>query len=113
MLATNDDSRPVTIGEFVNSLDQMIDNQGRRNALHRLLVREVVLLLLFTAFLAWSSMLGYSSGLSGRLVVARAILVSLLISLTVFIIIDLDRPKRGLIQVDQGILMELKQAPAN
>ena len=43
-------------------------------------------------------------------IVAPAVLVSLLISLIVFIIIDLDRPKRGLIQVNQSVLHELKQS---
>lgn len=113
VLATNDDPRPVTTGAFVNSLNQMIDSQGRRNALLRMHVPEVVLLLLFTVFLASGSMLGYSSGLSGRRVLAPAVLVSLLIALIVFIIIDLDRPKRGLIQVDQSILLDLKQTVAH
>ena len=53
--------------------------------------------------------MGYSAGLSGKRVLAPLLLVSVLITLIVFIIIDLDRPKRGLIQVDQGDMTELME----
>lgn len=107
--ATNDDPRPVTTGAFVKSLNDVIDSQGKRNALLQMHVPEVVLLLLFTVFISSGSILGYSGGLSGKRLIAPAVLVSLLITLIVFIIIDLDRPKRGLIQIDQAVLVEVKQ----
>ncbi len=107
--ATNDDPRPVTTGAFVNSLNDLIDAQGKRNALLQMHVPEVVLLLLFVVFIASGGILGYSSGLTGKRVVAPIVLVSFLIALIVFIIIDLDRPKRGLIQVDQSAMFELRQ----
>lgn len=113
IMATNTDPRPVTTGAFVKSLNDLIDSQGKRNALLQMHVPEVVLLLLFTVFIASGGILGYSSGLSGRRIVAPAVLVSLLISLIVFIIIDLDRPKRGFIQVNQGAMLELRQGQHN
>jgi len=51
--------------------------------------------------------MGYSAGLSGKRMFAPIVLVSILITLIVFIIIDLDRPKRGLIQVNQSVMIEL------
>ncbi|WP_373095446.1 hypothetical protein [Zhongshania sp.] len=108
--ATNADPRPVTSGAFVNSLNEMIDSQGKRNALQQMRVPEVVLWLLFIVFVASGGMLGYSSGLSGTRVVAPTVMVSFLIAMIVFIIIDLDRPKRGLIQVDQSSLLALQGA---
>ncbi len=108
--ATSEDPRPVTSGAFVAALNQMIDSQGQRHALLQMHVPEVVLLLLFVVFIASVGILGYSSGLSGRRIVVPTVLVSLLIALIVFIIIDLDRPKRGLIQVDQSMLQELRNA---
>jgi len=54
-------------------------------------------------------MLGYSSGLSGKRVIAPTVMVSFLIAMIAFIIIDLDRPRRGLIRVDQNSLLELHQ----
>lgn len=110
--ATNDDPRPVTTGAFVKSLNDLIDSQSKRNALLQMHVPEVVLMLLFIVFTASGGILGYSSGLSGKRVMAPAALISLLIAMIVFIIIDLDRPKRGVIQVDQGIMIELQQGSA-
>lgn len=105
--ATNVDPRPVTTGAFVKSLNDTFDSQGRRNALLQMHVPEVVLVLLFIVFISSGGIMGYSAGLSGKRIIAPIILVSLLITLIVFIIIDLDRPKRGLIQVNQGVMTEL------
>ncbi|TCS41272.1 hypothetical protein [Reinekea marinisedimentorum] len=108
--AAYEDPRPVTTGAFITSLNDMFDSQGKRSALLQMHVPEVVIYLLFLVFIASGVILGYSSGLSGRRVLAPTIMVSFLISLIVFIIIDLDRPRRGLIQVDQSSLVLLQQS---
>jgi hypothetical protein len=108
--ATDDDPRAVTTGAFVQSLNAMIDAQGKRNALQEMHVPETVLFLLFIVFIASGGMMGYSGGLSEKRIIAPVVLVSLLVTLIVFIIIDLDRPKRGLIQVNQSPLLELQQS---
>ncbi|WP_372760730.1 hypothetical protein [Litorivivens sp.] len=100
---------PVTSGAFITALNDMIDRQGERNAFLQMQVPEVVLLLLFVVFLSSGGILGYSSGLGGKRVMAPTVVVSFLISLIVFIIIDLDRPRRGLIQVDQSSLVMLQK----
>lgn len=106
--ATQLDPRPVTTGAFVTALNQMIDSQGKRNALLQAHVPEPIFLLLLLVFVSSIGILGYSSGLSGRRILAPLVLVSFLITLIVFIIIDLDRPKRGIITVDQRPLLELR-----
>ena len=68
--AAQADPRPVTSGAFINALNEMIDSQGKRNALLEMHVPEVVLLLLFVVFFASGGILGYSSGLSGHRVIA-------------------------------------------
>jgi len=110
VMAAQEDPRPVTSGAFMTSLNELIDSQGKRNALLQMHVPEVVLFLLFIVFIASGGILGYSSGLSGKRVVAPTIMVSFLIAMIVFIIIDLDRPKRGLIQVDQGSMIMLQES---
>lgn len=105
--ATEVDPRPVTTGAFTKSLNDVIDSQGKRNALLRMQVPEVVLILLFVVFISSGGIMGYSAGLSGTRMFAPIVLVATLITLIVFIIIDLDRPKRGLIQVDQSVMVEL------
>ncbi len=108
--ATLADPRPVTTGAFVNALNDMIDDEGKRSALLQMHVPEIVLFLLFLVFISSGGILGYSSGLSGRRVVAPTIMVSFLIALIVFIILDLDRPRRGFIQVNQAPMIMLKES---
>ncbi|TNC81354.1 MAG: hypothetical protein C9356_09645 [Oleiphilus sp.] len=105
--ATDIDPRPVTTGAFIKSLNDVIDTQGKRNALLQMHVPEAVLLLLFIVFVSSGGIMGYSSGLSGKRISVPLLLVSLLITLIVFIIIDLDRPKRGVIQVSQAPMVTL------
>jgi len=109
MKATDADPRPVTTGAFVKSLNDLIDSQGKRNALLWMHVPEAVLLILYLVFLSSGAILGYSGGLSGKRILLPTALISLLISLIVFIVIDLDRPKRGIIQIDQSIMVELQE----
>nr|WP_211162654.1 hypothetical protein [Alteromonas ponticola] len=105
--ASKEDPRPVTSGAFTQSLNAAIDSQGKRNAILRSHVPEPILMLLFVVFVASIGIMGYSSGLTGKRITLPLTLVSLLITLIVFIIIDLDRPKRGLITVNQTALQEL------
>ncbi|WP_369857208.1 hypothetical protein [Candidatus Thalassolituus haligoni] len=109
LAATEADPRPVTTGVFLKSLNDVIDAQGKRNALLQLHVPETILILLFFVFISSGGIMGYSAGLSGKRMVAPIVLVSLLITMIVFTIIDLDRPKRGLIQVDQSVMSDLLQ----
>lgn len=110
--AAGEDPRPVTTGTFITALNNLIDSQGTRHALLQTHVPEVVLILLFIIFIAAGGILGYSSGLSGIRVVLPNALVAFLIALIVFIIIDLDRPRRGLIQVNQSYMAGLKELVA-
>lgn len=105
--ATSIDPRPVTTGAFVTALNGMIDSQGERNALQQAHVPEPILFLLFFFFVVSIGFMAYSMGLSGKRVYVPLLLVSLLITLIVFIIIDLDRPKRGVITVNQSSLTTL------
>jgi len=52
--------------------------------------------------------MGYSSGLGLKRSYIPTILMTILIVLVVFIIIDLDRPKKGIIKVKQDSMIELK-----
>lgn len=113
VLATDADPRAVTTGAFVQSLNAAIDAQGKRNALQQLHVPETVLISLFLVFVASGGMIGYSSGLNGKRIIAPVVLVSLLVTLIVFIIIDLDRPRRGLIQVNLAPLLDLQRSMPN
>ncbi len=108
VLAAEADSRPVTSGLYIQALNELIDAYGRRDAALNRHVPEVVLFLLFATFLLTSTIVGYSAGLAGhRATFVTYVMISLIVVL-VFIIVDLDRPRRGLIQVDQTSLYDLR-----
>ena len=106
--AAEEEPNPVTVGLFIQSLNELIDNFGRRDAALNRHVPEAVLLLLYGTFLMAGAIVGYGSGIAGyRTSFATYIMVALIVVL-VFIIIDLDRPRRGLIQVSQKSLIDLQ-----
>ncbi|MBT3802037.1 MAG: hypothetical protein HOG05_12865, partial [Bacteroidetes bacterium] len=102
------DPRPVTTGYFITSLNDVIDARGERNAVLQRHVPEVILFLLFIVFIIGGALMGYTSGLGLKRAYISTVMFTFLIVLVVFIIIDLDRPKRGLIKIKQDSLIELK-----
>ena len=102
--------RAVTTGLFIQSLNELIDVYGERNAALRKHVPEVVLFLLFAVFIIAGAVLGFSGGLEGGRPLLATIAMSVLIVLVIFIIIDLDRPRRGLIEVNQDSMLDLGAA---
>ncbi len=108
--AASADPNPVTVGLFIQSLNDMIDSFGSRDAALNRHVPELVLTLLYMTLLMAGGVIGFTAGLSGhRTSFVTYIMVALIVVL-VFIIIDLDRPRRGLIQVSQKSLLELQTA---
>lgn len=110
--AAEQDPRPVTTGLFIHSLNGLIDVYGVRNAALRKHVPEVVLFLLFAVFIIAGAVLGFSGGLEGGRPLLATIAMTVLIVLVIFIIIDLDRPRRGLIEVSQESMLDLGVATA-
>lgn len=108
--AAEEDPSPVTSGLFIQSLNETIDAYGRRDAAVRRHVPEVILFLLFGTFGMTSIVLGYAAGAAGhRPSLVSYMLIGFIVLLT-FVVIDLDRPRRGLIRVDQTSLIEVKAA---
>lgn len=108
--AAKKDPNPVTSGLFITSVNDMIDAQGKRNDQLTRQVPPAIFYLLFVIFIATGGLTGYASGLGKKTSRAPAIVLSLLICLMVFIIIDLDRPRRGMIQVKQDSMETLMPA---
>lgn len=102
------DPRPTTTGLFIQSLNELIDAYGKRSASLEKHVPEIVLLLLFAVFIIAAAVLGYAGGLAGTRAAIATIAMSVLIALVIFIIIDLDRPRRGIIRVNQDSMTDLR-----
>lgn len=104
-------ANPATVSLYINALNEMMDSNARRDAALNRHVPELVLFLLFGTFILTGGLVGYAAAISGgRASFGAYILVGLIVVL-VFIIIDLDRPRRGLIEVDQSSLTEMQLAP--
>ena len=106
--AADINSSPVHTGYFITPLNDMFDARGERNTILMRHVPEAILFLLFIVFMLSGAIIGYSSGLSLKRAYVPTVLLTLLIVLVVFITIDLDRPKRGIIKVKQDSMLELK-----
>lgn len=95
---------------FVEAVNQLIDSYGKRSAALSRHVPGLVLSLLFVTLLLSGAILGFTAGLAThRPSFATYVLVGLMV-VSVFIVLDLDRPRRGIIQVSHTSLLELQSA---
>ena len=99
---------PVTSGLFIQSLNELIDSFGRRDAALDRHVPEIVLWLLFATFLISAAIVGFASGFAGHRPSWVTFAMLVLILVLVFVILDLDRPRRGLIRVSQKSMLDLQ-----
>jgi hypothetical protein len=109
MKSVKDDDRVTTTGLYLQTLNDLIDSFGTRDeALHRNIPVEVILSLMM-ALILWAGSIGYSSAISdcrpSRIAIGFMIAVVILMAL----VIDLDRPRRGLIQVSQKNMLDLQE----
>ena len=97
---------------FAESVNQLIDNFGKRDAALSRHVPEVVLLLLYGTFLMTGAIVGFGTGIAGHRPSMVSYVLVVFIVVLVFIILDLDRPRRGLIEVSQKSLLDLQSGIA-
>ncbi|NOV28882.1 hypothetical protein [Methylomonas sp. ZR1] len=101
---------PVTTGLFIPALNDLIDNFGKRDAEVKRHVPELVLALLYVTFVMSGALVGYTNGLAGHRTSFVTYIMVWLIVVMVFIILDLDRPYRGVIRVSQQSMIDLQTA---
>ena len=102
------DPNLVKTGLFIQSLNDVIDNFSKRNAALNRHVPELILVLLYGTFLLAGVILGFTSGVAGIRPSVVSYFMVILIVILVYIILDLDRPRRGFIEVSQLPLIELQ-----
>ena len=106
--AMDADSHSVMTGLYVQALNELIDSYGRRTAALDRHVPEAVSLVLYVTMIFVAGVVGYAAGLGDHRPFTISYLMLMLIVLLVFVIIDIDRPRRGLIQVGRHGLSELQ-----
>jgi hypothetical protein len=102
------DPRAVTLGLFLQSLNEVIDLHAKRITALENHVPEIILILLYFVALVATGLIGYGCGLGEVRNFFVTMVASVLIAAVILVIIDLDRPRRGLIQVSQQRMVELR-----
>ncbi|HLO81426.1 MAG TPA: hypothetical protein VK166_10725 [Chitinophagaceae bacterium] len=85
--------------QMIPALNAMIDVTTTRTALTLAKVPDLIIFLLFMLCFTSSFMLGYSNGSKNDWVVTM--IFAVMVGITIFTILDLDRPRTGVITMDQ------------
>jgi hypothetical protein len=100
------DNGMVPTGLFIQTLNEMIDNQGKRLAALRNRVPNIVLLALFGVAAVASAFAGYARGLESRRTRLPVYIMGFLVSAVILLIMDLDRPGAGFIEESQQPMID-------
>jgi len=112
VFATGQDPKSVPAGLFAQSLNDVIDFNEKRRIANRNRVPEVTFLLLFGLSTVAVGFIGYGAGLVGTRQRVPTAIMAVSIALVIMLIADLDRPRRGLITVDQQALTDVREGLA-
>jgi hypothetical protein len=106
-LEPTEGDRP-TFALFVDALNATIDlHETRIAAIIYARVPETVLLLLILGSALTLGMVGYSAGLTRRRSPITAVVLVIVLGAVITLIVDLDRPRDGFLQVSQQPLLDL------
>jgi len=110
VFATAQDPKSVSAGLFAQSLNDVIDFNEKRRIANRNHVPEVAFLLLFGLSAVAIGFMGYGAGLAGTRQRIPNAIIAVSVALVIMLIADMDRPRRGLITVDQQALTDVKNS---
>ena len=96
----------VPTGLFIQTLNEMIDNQGKRLAALRNRVPNVVPLALFGIAAVASAFAGYGSGFEAKRTRLPVYTTGVVVVAVIMLILDLDRPSAGFIEISQQPMID-------
>ncbi len=105
------DPNPVRVGFLVQSLNQAIDLEAARWMAFQNHVPESVIYINGLVGMLATMLVGYSFGVNGRRNTFSTLLQTLAITLTLAVIIDLDRPRSGFIRASEQPMFDLLHRP--
>jgi hypothetical protein len=108
--ATAADPHSIVAGLYASAMNDVIDLREKRRRSIEDRVPAVVFYLLFAVSAFALGQIAYGSGLTGRRRPVANVLFACIIALVLTIIMDIDRPRRGLIQVSQESMLRLQQS---
>lgn len=101
------DKGVVPTGLFIQTLNEMIDNQGKRLDAFRNRVPNIVLLTLYGVAVVAGAFAGYANGLEAQRVRLPIYFMMLLAAVVILLIQDLDRPRTGFVKNVQQPMIDL------
>lgn len=101
MTLASKDTGMVPTGLYIQSLNEMIDAQGKRLAAVYSRVPNIVLIALYVVAIVALIFAGYANGLQHRRLRLPVYVMGVLIAAVILLIEDLDRPNTGFIKVSQ------------
>jgi uncharacterized membrane protein YtjA (UPF0391 family) len=107
-VAAAQDAKSVPTGLLIASLNDVIDVSEERRAAFDNHVPEAVLALIVAVSCGALGFIGCSSGMAGRKQRVPTITFTILSALILLVILDMDRPRNGLIQVSQDSMLRLQ-----
>ena len=96
----------VPAGLFIQTLNEMIDNQGKRLAAYRNRVPNIVPLVLFGIAAVPSAFAGYASGFDAKRNRLPVYTTGVVVVAVIMLILDLDRPGGGFIEISQQPMID-------
>ncbi|MDB5804973.1 MAG: hypothetical protein JWN73_2295 [Betaproteobacteria bacterium] len=106
LAARDDKSYPSDL--FTQALNEVIDLPSKRQAAMANHVPETVIWMLLLSSALSLAVVGYGFGLGQKRNNFSLAALSILIALVIMLILDFDRPRRGLIEVDEGAIIALR-----
>jgi uncharacterized membrane protein YidH (DUF202 family) len=100
------DNSMVPTSLFIQTLNEMIDNQGKRLAALRNRVPNVVPLVLFGIAAVASAFAGYGSGFEAKRNRLPVYTTGVVVVAVIMLILDLDRPSAGFIEISQQPMID-------
>jgi hypothetical protein len=92
------------------ALNEVIDLHEKRLTAMRNRVPTIILVLLLAVSLITMASLGHAAGANGGRSLSTALTFAMLVTFVIMVVIDLDRPERGLIRVSQQSLQTLRDS---
>ena len=101
---------PAFAVQFIQSLNEIITLHTRRvTAGLEFRIPNIIWIVLFAITALAAASIGYHAGLTGRNRPLVALAIILAFSAVIYLIVDLDRPGQGFIQVSQRALVDLQR----
>jgi hypothetical protein len=106
MAIAEKDAAIVPTGVFIQSLNEMIDNQAKHLVAVQNRVPNIVFLALYGVAVVAFALVGYANGLQRRRVLLPAYLMGAIVASVILLVQDLDRPTVGFITVNQQPMLD-------